>query len=331
MQLSSGKREQNSRKDEPLMSREFQKMLLRLVRPTHSIASLAILAAVMTQPFSTVMRAQSPTFEVVSIKTALDPGIQPMICLTPCTPGEKLSVVGSRVDIRFMSLFRLILKAYRINPYQIAGPDWIRSQRFDIMAKIPDGASNDQIPQMIQSMLAERFKLVMHRESKEQPVYGLIVAKTGSKLQPASTDADPPLPDTPGTKALYTPQGDARVDENLNIAITDGPYGPMRTIKGKDGRGGSELSRVTMPALAELLSGQHLDRPVVDMTNLKGSYRVAWDGPPPPEPGFRGFIPFDLGEAIVTALDKAGLKLERTKSAIEMIVIDHLEKMPTEN
>jgi uncharacterized protein (TIGR03435 family) len=200
------------------------------------------------------------------------------------------------------------------------------------MAKIPDGASNDQVPQMLQSMLAERFKLLMHRESKEQPVYGLVVAKTGSKLQPASADADPTLPDTPGTKALYTPQGDARVDENFNIVITDGPYGPMRTIKSKDGRAGqSELSRVTMPALAELLSGQHLDRPVVDMTNLKGSYRVAWDGPAPPEPGFRGFIPFDLGEAIVAALYKAGLKLERTKAPIEMIVVDHLDKMPTEN
>lgn len=246
-----------------------------------------------------------------------------MICLTPCTPGERLSVDGSRVDIRFMSLYRLMLTAYRIQPYQLSGPDWMRnSQRFDIMAKIPDGVSKDEVPEMLQALLAERFKLSIHRENKEQPVYALVVGKNGPKLKQSAADADALLPNTPGGRGLYTPQGEARIDANGDLVVTGGPFGPMR---------GDRLLKVSMKGLAELLSGQHLDRPVIDMTGLKGDYQIAWEGPAPLPPGSVGFVPFDLGEAIIAATEKAGLKLEKSKAPIEMIVVDHLEKMPSEN
>jgi uncharacterized protein (TIGR03435 family) len=267
--------------------------------------------------------AQSPAFEVVSIKAAVHLGRLPMICLTPCTPGERLSVDGSRVDIRFMSLYRLMLTAYRIQPYQLSGPDWMRnSQRFDIMAKIPDGVSKDEVPEMLQALLAERFKLSIHRENKEQPVYALVVGKNGPKLKQSAADADALLPNTPGGRGLYTPQGEARIDANGDLVVTGGPFGPMR---------GDRLLKVSMKGLAELLSGQHLDRPVIDMTGLKGDYQIAWEGPAPLPPGSVGFVPFDLGEAIIAATEKAGLKLEKSKAPIEMIVVDHLEKMPSEN
>lgn len=268
-------------------------------------------------------KAQAPAFEVASIKTAVDPGTAPMICLTPCTPGERLSVDGSRADIRYMSLRRLILTAYRVQPYQLSGPDWLKdSQRFDIVAKISNGASKAQIPEMLQALLAERFKLSVHRESNQQAVYALVVGKNGSTLEPSKADADAPLPETPGGRGLYTPQGEARVEPNGELVVVGGPYGPMR---------GSKLLKISMPGLAELLSGLHLDRPVIDMTNLMGNYQVAWEGPAPLPPGSRGFIPFDLGESLITALEKAGLKLEKTKAPVEMIVVDHLEKMATEN
>lgn len=269
------------------------------------------------------LNAQTAAFEVASIKPAVDPGRVPMFCLTPCTPGERLSVVGSRVDIRFMSLYSLILTAYRIKPYQLSGADSVKnSPRFDIMAKIPDAVSKDRVPEMLQALLAERFKLSIHRESREQPVYALVVGKNGSKLKESTADADTVLPDIPGGRGLYTPQGEARMEPNGELVVTGGPYGPVR---------GDRLLKVTMPALAELLSGQHLDRPVIDMTNLKGNYQVAWEGPAPPPPGSQGFVPFDLGEAIIAALEKAGLKLEKSKAPIETIVVDHLETAPTEN
>jgi uncharacterized protein (TIGR03435 family) len=227
------------------------------------------------------------------------------------------------VDIRFMSLYRLIITAYGIKPYQLAGPDWMKqSPRFDIMAKIPDGVSKDRVPEMLQALLAERFKLSIHRDTREQPVYALVVGKNGSKLKESAADAGAALPDNPGGRGLYTPQGEARMEANGDLVATGGPYGPLRA---------NTLLKVTMPSLAELLSGQHLDRPVIDMTNLKGSYQVAWEGPAPPPPGSGGFIPFDLGEAIIASLNKAGLKLEPRKAPIEMLVVDRLEKTPTEN
>ena len=102
------------------------------------------LAAPAPQAPKPAVSAPLPAFEVASVKTALDPGRVPMFCLTPCTPGERLSVVGPRVDIRFMSLQKLIVTAYGIKPYQLSGPDWMRSQRFDIAAKMPDGVSQER-------------------------------------------------------------------------------------------------------------------------------------------------------------------------------------------
>src|SRR5277367_3027881 len=92
----------------------------------------------------------APTFDVASVKPAANPGMVPMICLVPCSPGERLTVEGARVDIRYMSLSRLMLTAYRLKPYQLSGPDWMKTQRFDILAKIPEGGSKDNVPEMLQ-------------------------------------------------------------------------------------------------------------------------------------------------------------------------------------
>src|SRR5271154_1013421 len=119
------------------------------------VASLALwLAAPAQDP-----DAQASAFDVASVKPAADPGMVPMICLVPCSPGERLTVEGARVDIRYMSLSRLILTAYRLKPYQLSGPDWMKTQRFDIMAKVPEGVSKDKVPEMLQALLAERFQL----------------------------------------------------------------------------------------------------------------------------------------------------------------------------
>jgi uncharacterized protein (TIGR03435 family) len=180
------------------------------------------------------------------------------------------------VDIRYMSLSRLILTAYRLKPYQLSGPDWMWSQRFDIMAKLPEGASKAQVPEMLQALLAERFKLAIHRERKEQPVYALVVSENGPKLQAAAADAAAPLPNTPGGRGLYTPDGDAYADANGNVAVTGGPLGPMRGGRGSDGGLEMDMLKITMPGLAELLR-PHEDHPVIDMTNLTGTHRFTFE------------------------------------------------------
>jgi len=293
--------------------------------------------------------AQAPTFEVASVKTATAPPRGPMICLIPCYPGERLSVEGHRVDIRNMSVANLIVAAHRIKSNQLSGPDWIWTQRFDILATIPDGARKDQVPEMLQALLVERFKLAIHRDTKEQPVMALVVGKNGSKLREAAADADVPVPAAPGDKPLYSGQGEGRMLENGDAVVTGGPLGPMRAHMGPGGIR-VEFSKLTMAGLADLLT-PHESHPVVDMTDLKGSYSFAWEdsgpaggapggrkGGGPPDSGRSGGDDADagprrdpLGDALFAALEKAGLKLEARRAPVETIVVDHLEKVPTEN
>jgi bla regulator protein BlaR1 len=286
------------------------------------------------------------SFDVASVKPSLGPAKDIMFCLNPCNFGERLSVVGSRVDIRFMSLYNLVLTAYRIKRNRLSGPSWMQSQRFDIMAKIPDGASRDQVPEMLQALLSERFKLAIHRDRKDQPVFALVVGRSGLKLRRSAAEADAPVPEAPGSQPLLTPEGDARELENGDIVITSGPYSPMHGGRGSNGVMRWEFLKLTMPALAALVS-PHVDRPVVDMTNLQGSYDFAFANQPmrppdgrglkgggPPEAGRAGSddTPADsYGEGMIRAVENAGLKLEPRKAPVEMIVVDRLEKTPTGN
>jgi uncharacterized protein (TIGR03435 family) len=305
--------------------------------------SLACLVALNVAVAAQVPDAHAPAFDVASVRPAADPGMTPMICLVPCSPGERLTVEGARVDIRYMSLSRLILTAYRLKPYQLSGTDWMKTQRFDILAKIPEGGSKDKVPEMLQSLLADRFKLAIHRENKEQPVYALVVGKNGQRLQAPAVDADAPLPSTPGGRGLYTPGGEASVDANGNVAITGGALGPMRGGRGSGGGMKMDMLKITMSGLADLLT-PHEDRPVVDMTNLPGAYRFTFEMIPPTpsvDGGRKGGAPSDgagrdggagpdadaprdiFGDALFQALEKAGLKLEKSKAPVATIIVDH--------
>src|SRR5262249_44672616 len=147
--------------------------------------------------------AQNAAFEVVSIKPAAKSGGAPGFCIVPCS-GENVTVTGSRVDIHYISLHQLILLAYRIKPYQLSGPDWMRAQRFDVAAKMPDGRGKEKLPEILKAMLEERFQLKVHRNTREQPVYALVVGKNGARLRASSADPETPLP--AGGRAMYSPQ-----------------------------------------------------------------------------------------------------------------------------
>jgi uncharacterized protein (TIGR03435 family) len=292
----------------------------------------AVFLAVNSQFLLSQPAVQHPyTFEVASIKAASDPGPVPFFCLAKCTPGERMSFDGARTEFRYTSLYTLIVTAYRIKGYQLSGPEWMESQKFDISAKVPDGVSGGRVPEMLQALLAERFNLSIHRESKDLPVYALVVGKGGLKPKESTPEPDGPIPASPSAIALYTPQGDAHMEKDGLPQITDGPFGPMRMAIGRDGTVQMELSRVTMQGLADLLCS-NADRPVVDMTELKGNYQMQIDfGIAPPSSGGGGRIPFDLAGALNRSIEKAGLKLERSKAPVETIVVDHMEKTPTDN
>jgi uncharacterized protein (TIGR03435 family) len=235
--------------------------------------------------------------------------------------------------------------------------------RFDVMAKMPEGATKEQVPEMLQALLAERFKLAVHRDSKEHSVYALIVGKNGSKLKPAEPDVapTPPAADAPPAKGLVvgTAEGQVSVTPNKDgkgATIAGGAFGQMRMSMGEAGTMRMEFPKISMPGLAEMLS-RFADRPVFDMTELKGNYQVALDlsmdemrnvaraaasqagiamTGPAGGGGDGGKSPADAastpgGSSILGAVQQLGLKLDGRKMPIDTVVVDHLEKTPTEN
>jgi uncharacterized protein (TIGR03435 family) len=318
------------------------------------VGALCLVSALLAQ-------SSAPVFEVASIKVAppLDPA---KIMAGKLHIG--MSVDAARVDIGNLSLADLIRIAYKVKPYQVSGPDWMAAQRFDILAKMPEGVTKEQVPEMLQALLADRFKLTIHRDSKEHAVFAMVVGKNGSKLKEAEPDAAPPAPAAdapakPGGMVIGTGDGQVRLDRSTDgkgATVAGGPFGQMKISMGEAGMMRMEFARITMPALAEMLS-RFTDRPVVDMTELKGNYQVPLDlsmdemrnvakaaasqagialpmgggggGDPSRSPADAASTP--AGGSILSAVQQLGLKLEPRKTPVETIVVDHLEKTPTEN
>jgi uncharacterized protein (TIGR03435 family) len=282
-------------------------------------------------------------FEVASIKLAADPGRVPVFCMVPCTPGERFTVAGNRVEIRYMSLHKMVMEAYLLKGYQLQGPDWMATQRFDIDAKLPEGGGKERVPEMLQTLLAERFKLAVHRDTKEENVFAMVVGKGGLKLAGAAAGSDAPLGDTPGAKPLYTGgDGEARMLDGGGVVASGGPLGPVKMQHSAAGEQ-MDLAHVTIAGLVELIA-PHAARPVIDATGLKGAYQmhIAIEMPAPPEGGGgrKNGEPRDpnappppdfVGDSFMKALDRAGLKLEPRKAPVEILVVDRLEKTPTAN
>jgi len=291
------------------------------------------------------------TFEVATIKPA--PPLTPDLVASGKMHAG-MSVDGARVDIGFFALSDLIRTAYKLKAYQISGPDWLSAQRFDILAKMPEGATKEQVPEMLQALLADRFKLTTHRDTKEHSVYALVVAKGGIKMKEAAPDADAPPPADDGKKGglvVGAGSNQVRVSPNSDgkgATISGGAAGGMKMSMGPNGTMRMEFKKMAMAGLVEMVS-RFVDRPVLDMTELKGDYEVALDlsmddlksmaarsgvgammgmqmaGTAPPDSAS------EPTSSIFTALTAMGLKLESRKAPIEIMVIDHVEKMPTEN
>jgi uncharacterized protein (TIGR03435 family) len=272
----------------------------------------------------------------------------------------------------------LLTTAFRVKPYQISGPSWMSEQRFDILAKIPEGGSTDQVPEMLQALLAERFGLKYHRESKEHEMYGLVVGKNGPKLKESPPEPEPPAaesaagaPSGPGgAGADKSSQGGrggmtiAAGDQNLSITpnpaargmtVSGGRNGTINMRMGTDGTMHLEVAKMSMEELAAALTS-FVDRPVEDRTGLKGNYQVTLDfsmgdllnaaraaGLAVP-PGALGTAsgaasaaaPADAAStpgdtSVFAAIQQLGLRLEPRKDQVDVVVIDHLEKTPTEN
>ncbi|HEX4230381.1 MAG TPA: TIGR03435 family protein [Bryobacteraceae bacterium] len=261
---------------------------------------------------SQILKAQPLTqrrFDVASIKPA-----------APNARGIFIRPIAGGIAITNMPVKELIVIAYRVQLFQISGgPPWINSEHYDISAKSEDPPKRGEIPLMLQALLADRFQLAIHRETKELPIYALVLARKDGKLGPklieskgnSCTAVDPnkpPPPPEPG-KPPVLPCGGMMMRPNA-----------LRAASIYAGDLTQNFSRL-------------LGQTVVDKTGLTGKYDISMDwtpdesqaaglpGPPPSphsEPG---------GPSFFTAIrEQLGLKLEAQKGPVETIVIDRVEK-----
>lgn len=270
----------------------------------------ALVFATMALAAVAVSQAQSPPvrsgFDVASVKPSANPEGQSL-----------LQAIPGRLRMSNLALRRLILNAWGIQDYQLAGdPPWIASEHYDIQATAaPDTTVQQMEGPMLQVLLEERFKLAFHRETRQLPVYELGVGKSGAKFQltkegsctPWSVDSAPPPAPTPGQPINFC--GLHMTVNGLNRAL--------------DGKG------VTMATLAGSLSRTYtsdLGRNVIDGTGLAGTFDLHLNWAMDPLTG-RGAAPDPAGPSLFTALqDQLGLRLESAKGPVEVLVIDHIEK-----
>jgi uncharacterized protein (TIGR03435 family) len=274
------------------------------------------------------------TFEVASIKPAAP---QAMARLQGSVEGGPGTPAPDRIQFTDMPLKVLIMRAYDVQRFQVSGPSWMDSQRFDIIAKVPAGATKEDARIMLQNLLADRFKLKLHKESKEAAIYELVVAKGGLKLKEAMQTAAAPAQDAGGP-----PPAPLRGKDGL-MRTPHGQLGIQATAKGRMRMQGEAA---TMARLTEVL-GMVVGRPVFDKTGLAGTYDVTLDfspegmgpGPKGSAPGEGGGNPAeapresnDSGATIFTALqEQLGLKLESRKGPLDLWVVERVEKAPTKN
>lgn len=233
-----------------------------------------------------------------------------------------------RMTYTNVNLRVLLDRAYDVLDDQISGPPWLATERYDISATIPSCATKEQFQAMLQNLLAERFQLAFHREKKEFVVYELLAAKAGSKLKEGSLPAE--------SKPASTGRG-GPVDSKGFAAPPAHQTGQTST----DGVAKMGANQITMAAFAQFLTfpvgfmdgspmlGMGTAR-VVDKTGLTGEYSFTleyeWPGQKPAD------APGDLAPVLFTALQQQlGLRLEKTKQMLDVLVIDRAEKTPTEN
>lgn len=231
-----------------------------------------------------------PAFEVTSVR------------VTGRSSGEKSRRENIQFDpasltMRSISLKAAIRWAYHVMPYQVSGPDWLDTERYDIAARTAAPAREEQLRLMLQTLLADRFKLQLHRQTRELSAYVLSVGKNGPKFHESGSEGEFDVKPDPG-----------------RMSVT--------------------VRRAPVSQLVEILSNV-LHTPVVDLTELKGRYDVTINAAKYAAeltPKAAGEAPADLAALILTAVqEELGLKLESRKVPLDLLIIDHVEKAPTEN
>jgi uncharacterized protein (TIGR03435 family) len=261
------------------------------------------------------------TFEVASVKAEPTGSEAPRMVAVIGGPGSK-----DPTRIRFVNFsFRALTQsAYGVAYYQVSGPEWTEQSHYEVLATLPEGATKEELRSMLQNLLAERFKLAIHREEKTMPLYSLTVASGGPKLLKPAPDRDVSETDsnTQGpVKLTRDKDGYPKLPPGVQMAMMSGPAGNVARLRSHN---------QPIASLVQNLSGQ-LAAPVRDDTGLieKYDFTLSWisqaPGQLPPESE-------DAGPSLFSAVrQQLGLKLIAKKGPVEIIVIDHAEKQPSQN
>jgi uncharacterized protein (TIGR03435 family) len=234
--------------------------------------------------------AYGQAFEVASVKAAG----------TECR--GKSSVDSQEVRYSDFSLKGLVRDAYKVELYQINAPDWFGDQCYDIVAKLPEGATKEQIPLMLQALLTERFHMKAHLETRQDRVYALVVGKNGPHLKESEGQSERP--------------GDVKLRADGHMVFTSATLASFSS------------------ALSVLMA-----RPVVNMTDIQGYFDITLDVTRedlggmnyPPDNASADNSENKAASSVFTAMQEFGLKLESRRAPLQHVVIDSAEKVPTGN
>ena len=270
--------------------------------------------------FSFLVAAQErPQFEVAAIRPAAEDLSADFVL--------GLNAKGAQVRISWASLADLVNMAYRVKRYQISGPPWLGADHFNVDAKIPDGFTTRHVPEMLQSLLDVRFGMKSHWEKRELPVYTLGLSTLEPNLKEAAA---------PEEAQLSFPIGNI----NTGRAVID--FGSGGTFAFGDNM--LDAKKLNLDQFTEWFSN-FLDRPVLNNTGLKGYYdfqlkltprdfQTMWQwaliagGVNVPPPALIDALSL---ESLPNALKSLGFKLERGKGLVDVLVIDAVQRKPTEN
>jgi uncharacterized protein (TIGR03435 family) len=279
-----------------------------------------------------------PAFDVASIKP--DKSDAPPWSNFPLNSGDAYAANGDLFSATNFPLVTYIFFAYKLMGNQAHFlvpqlPGWAMSERFDIQARAADNPAKDQMRMMMRSLLADRFKLAIHTETREVPVFALVLAKpgkTGPQLQPHPADNSCRTAVAPSSDSVAIPHSFQEMIEGAFPALCNGILGLPPGVPGRSRLAGRN---VTIAFMADMFSQRvDLGRPMIDAAGLSGTFdflleftpefraQMAPGSNPPPDPD---------GPAFEQAVrDQLGLKLQSRKAPMKVMVLDHVEH-PSEN
>ena len=266
------------------------------------------------------------SFEATSVKPASPAAARAW----PTIRGGPGTSDPARITFTNVTLISVLLRAYNVMPYQASGPAWLSSERYDITATIPAGTTKEQTARMLQNLLAERFGLALHHETRDLQGFELTVGKGGSKLKVSSGGQ---------TGASEEPDSPPKTDSNGFPVLNAPGLEMMEGVRGKTVVSFLNAKAQPISALTDRLS-REFRQPILDKTGLSGNFDFTLEFAPQP-PGAAGPAPSmegppdtsdESGPNLLTAVQQQlGLKLNRAWIAVDVLIVDRANRLPIGN